>query len=291
MMQKIGQELHENTGAFETTRWSPRILDMCMAPGGFLSKALELNPGSRATAFSLPTRDGGHKVLLQKKDRVKMKFLDITMLAADMGVMNIPTGHEDADNFLPAQFEPNEEFDIVLCDGQVLRTQSRASYRDDREATRLICAQLVLGLEHLRKGGTMIVLMHKAEAWDTVLTLRSFSTFSNITLYKPKKAHTKRSSFYLIAKDIDSKSPEGISAVKEWKEAWRLATFETGQEREREIRANDPPMAEVLEKFGPKLISLGTHVWKVQADSLAEAPFVKNAPDKPDSAAAEKDGQ
>ena len=38
---------------------------MGMAPGGFLSKALEHNPGAHALAFSLSPLNGGYEVLLQ----------------------------------------------------------------------------------------------------------------------------------------------------------------------------------------------------------------------------------
>src|SRR2546423_6558730 len=74
----------------------------------------------------------------------------------------------DARSLLPQQFDPGQLFDLVLCDGQVLRTHVRAPYREMREARRLAVTQLAIGLEHLRIGGTMVVLLHKVEATDTV---------------------------------------------------------------------------------------------------------------------------
>ena len=124
-MKRIGQELHDNTGAFKVQNTSrPGILDMCMAPGGFLETVLKLNPGSRALGFTLPFSDGGHRVRLPNYPHVTVEYLDITMLSSDMGVSSIPADHEDAKNFLPTPFDGKQEFDVVLCDGQVLRTHS-----------------------------------------------------------------------------------------------------------------------------------------------------------------------
>ena len=121
MMQNIGLELQSFTGAFNVTGeeagYQPRILDMCMAPGGFLFAAMQYNPDAIATAYSLPFEAGGHKVILPEKENIKIKMLDITMLAADMDADDIPEGHPDSANLLPKQFSGEREFDIALCDG------------------------------------------------------------------------------------------------------------------------------------------------------------------------------
>jgi hypothetical protein len=145
-----------------------------------------------------------HKALLPRDPNVRLRFLDVTMLATDMGVSVIPAEHVDAGNFLPQQFDPSQVFDLVLCDGRVLRTHARASYREKREARRLTIVQLALGLEHVRPGGTMVVLLHKLEAWDTVSLLYRFAKFSSVRFFKPKTGHAKRSSFYMVASDIKS---------------------------------------------------------------------------------------
>jgi hypothetical protein len=108
-----------------------------MAPGGFLATALRLNPRACALGFSLPPSEGGHKVLLPEDPNIEVRFLDITMLAADMGVSDIPPENPEAKSFFPRPFNPGQVFDLVLCDGQVLRTHVRACYRETREASRL----------------------------------------------------------------------------------------------------------------------------------------------------------
>ncbi|PYH75379.1 hypothetical protein BO82DRAFT_360071 [Aspergillus uvarum CBS 121591] len=167
MMKNIGHDMHQMTDVFCINGLNPdkqAILDMCVAPGGFLATALRINPQARAIGFSLPKSEGGHNVLLPKHHNVSLKFLDITLLATDMGRLDIPNGHPDAGKFLPRQFSSEQRFDLVICDGQVLRTHERATYREHREARRLTLTQLALGLEHVKLGGTMIVLLHKVES-------------------------------------------------------------------------------------------------------------------------------
>ncbi|CRK36198.1 hypothetical protein BN1723_007498 [Verticillium longisporum] len=260
LMLSIGREIQAATGAFSIVNpasQQPEILDMCMAPGGFLQTALSFNPGSKALGFSLPISHGGHKILLPRRADVDLRFLDVTMLAADMGSPNIPVDHIDAEKFLPRQIDTSRVFDLVLCDGQVLRTHDRAPYREKREARRLTTVQLALGLEHLRSGGTMIVVLHKLEAWDTLCLVRLFTRFASIKLFKPIPGHAKRSSFYMVASCVQSQQPEALAAISKWKNIWNAATFAPDEKYWEEIRKGEEPVSDVLEEFGPELIKLG----------------------------------
>ncbi|KAI2468018.1 hypothetical protein F4781DRAFT_400104 [Annulohypoxylon bovei var. microspora] len=282
LMIKIGEELHRTADAFAIRRRGPSdpggrasILDMCMAPGGFLATALSENPGAEALAFSLPASAGGHRVLLPRSSAVERRFLDVTMLAADMGAGEIPRDHPDSGNFVPRQLEPGKLFDLVLCDGQVLRTHARASYRESREARRLTTAQLALGLEHLRPGGTMVVLLHKPEAWDTANLLRDFCRFSSVRLVKPTRGHANRSSFYMIAADVRSRHPRAVEAVRGWKAIWKAATLGSDDEYKQAAYPGGAGADELLEAFGSELVSLGTEIWKIQADALEKSSFIQ----------------
>jgi len=213
-------------------------------------------------------------VLLPRDPNVTLKFLDVTMLAADMGVIDIPAEHPEAKNLLPQQFNPGQLFDLVLCDGQVLRTHVRAAHREMREARRLIVTQLAIGLEHVKVGGTMIVLLHKVEAWDTVSLLYRFNKFSLVKLFKPTRHHAKRSSFYMIATNIQSQHCEAVLAVEGWKREWKVATFGTDEEYKKALRGACLD-TEVLGEFGSELVRLGREVWGIQARALEKAPFIK----------------
>ncbi|PYH46510.1 uncharacterized protein BP01DRAFT_337931 [Aspergillus saccharolyticus JOP 1030-1] len=282
MMKNIGHDMHQITDIFLIKGLNPdkqaSILDMCMAPGGFLATALQINPHARALGFSLPQSEGGHKVLLRKPHHnVSLKFLDITMLAADMGRLEIPSGHPDAGKFLPRQFSPEQRFDLVICDGQVLRTHDRATYRQPREARRLTMTQLALGLEHLTWGGTMIVLLHRVESPDVVRLLYAFTAFASVRLYKHPRFHAMRSSFYMLATDIRNDSPEAAMAIRGWKKIWDVATFGTDDLYQQTLQEYSVDLDLVLNDFGPRLAILGKHVWGIQADALAKSPFVRQS--------------
>jgi len=278
MMKEIGQEMHRSTGALaisKTAANSPTILDICMAPGGFLATTLDLNYGAHALGFSLPVSEGGHKVLLHRDPNVTLKFLDVTMLAADIGVTDFSLEHPEARNMLPQQFDPGQLFDLVLCDGQVLRTHIRVAYRENRQARRLTVTQLAIGLERVKVGGTMVVLLHKFEAADTVSLLYTFNKFASIKLFKPTRHHAKRSSFYMVATNIQSQHCEAVLAVERWKRQWKVATFGTDVEYKEELRVECLHAEEVLEEFGSELVRLGREVWGIQVRALEKAPFIK----------------
>lgn len=268
-------EMHIPTDAFTIKHGGgtepPRILDMCMAPGGFLELALEMTRGASALAFTLPVSQGGHGILLPRNANAEIRLLDVTLLAVDMGVSDIdiiPHDHPDACNFLPRQLQPNRLFDLALCDGQVLRTQNRAAYRENREAHRLITTQLALSLQHLRPGSTMVVLLHKLEDWNTIQLIRLFETFSLVRLFKPTTAHAKKSLFYMVATDVQSQCPEAVQAIENWKKVWRVATFGTDEECREALSDGALDVDHVLKEFGTTLVSLGRNIWKVQADAM-----------------------
>ena len=249
---------------------------MCAAPGGFLSVAVRVNPGCEVVGFSLPRSGGGYPIIPGAlRDRVK--HLDVTMLAEDMGVTAIPADHPDAGKFLSRRLEETQLFDLVICDGHVLRphAQFRSSYRESREGARLKTAQLAIGLQHLKPGGTAVVLLHKVEAWETVSYFRRFSKFSSVRLYKPAGGHGTRSSFYMVATGVNREHPEAGLAIDAWKRVWRTATFGTDEEYKEALRAGEPSVEQLLDEFGPVLTQNGRSVWEQQAKFLAKASFTQ----------------
>ncbi|KAH7187610.1 hypothetical protein DER44DRAFT_816495 [Fusarium oxysporum] len=264
LMQKIGEEIHNTTMGLATRTSPGTILDMCVAPGGFLATAKRLNPGAEVMGFSLPPSDGGYSVLLPEDKESSVRFLDITMLAADMGVTTLPEDHQDIGKFLHRQFKETQLFELVICDGQVLRTHTREPYREPREPTRLKTVQLALGLEHLKPGGTMLVLFHKLG-----------SKFSSVRLFKPRVGHATRSSFYMVASNVQSQHPNARLAVKKWKEVWRAATFGSEEDFIEAFCDAGPSAEKLLEEFGSELVSHGREIWPVQAQALARASFIK----------------
>ncbi|KAI2640975.1 hypothetical protein GGS21DRAFT_487301 [Xylaria nigripes] len=276
LMITIGQEIHDCTGVFQikpSASGPPKILDMCMAPGAFLQVAMQQNPQAHARAFTLPVENGGHRVLMQPNPNIIIKPLDVTMLAADMGVNVIPPTHPDANNFLPQELYPDDLFDLAICDGQVLRTHTRASYRESQESARLALTQLTIALEHIRPGGTILILTHKIESWRSVMILHMLSKFSVLKVHKPKSGHVTRSSCYIVAFDVRPNHEDAVRAVRAFKQLWKAATFDTEEEFWRLSRSLAPNVRDVLEEFGPELVRLARPTWETQANALAKAPW------------------
>lgn len=279
-MFQIGEELNKKTSALllpSALDRSPSVLDLCMAPGGFTAFVLKRNRSARVYGISLPPSQGGHKIRIpnwQMNSRIQISFLDITMLAAEMDVADVPTGHPDAANFLPDRPFHGKNFDLIFCDGQVLRTHSRAGYREEHEAWRLLTSQLVLALQRVKVDGKIVALLHKLDAWDTIVLLHTLSKFSSLRLFKPKKKHAIRSSFYVVAERIQPQSVGALQAVATWKKEWRIATFGSDTEYEESRIQSSESVDNVLSSFGTELIRIGRPIWKIQSDALRKASFI-----------------
>lgn len=285
MMEEIALEMDTVTGALSFNRndgSTLRVLDLCMAPGGYSRAILDVNPTASIDGISLSPDDGGHEMLLPfgaEDRRVSVLFTDITMLATEYGIdmEEIPKDHPDALNFTSLRPYPNQEYDLVLCDGQVLRAQIRESYRKRCEPARLMNAQLILGLQRIKPGGTLIILLHKLETWHSMMLIRSFCMFATVELFKPIKAHGIKSSFYMVAKDVRPHSAECKIALKRYKSFWHNETFRDGVGFDECDDADEgrEEVETVLEEFGPKLAELGRGIWTIQADALEKAPFMQ----------------
>jgi 23S rRNA U2552 (ribose-2'-O)-methylase RlmE/FtsJ len=284
-MVENGNELQNAISGFKITRRvshnSPpdSILEFGTAPGGFLQVALEVNSYASATAFTLPVESGGHPVRIDPRKlaaKVDLRDADITLFAADIGATAIPTDNPDfASFFLDRQIPETTEFDLVICGAGVLRTHERAAYREHRETRRLASTQLALGLEHIREGGTFIMLFHRIENWEVVKLLHVFDKFSDVQVFKPRRTHAIRSSFYLVAKNVRSSDGLARDLVQQYKEEWKVATFGSDEEFQRMVHKDDERVDDVLEAYGDKLGKLGRRVWETQATALGRQKWMK----------------
>ena len=262
-----------------------------MAPGGYSASALKFNPQASVSGASLPEKLGGHKLFVQDGFRgasVRVWQGDLTSLVGDMGIDDgdIPEEHPNFGKLQKDEVWAEEKFDLVFCDGQVLRnhSQNMAEHRRRCEARRLICSQLLIALRHVRVGGSMVILLHKVDSWDTVLTLRAFDQFASIALFKPQTAHKARSSFYLVAKNIQPHHKDALVAIQDWTKAWNDATFQslTGEGRKgafpgngNESTALGQQVTKVMDEFGERLIRLGETAWKIQEEAIRGSPWFK----------------
>ena len=125
------------------------------------------------------------------------------------------------------------------------------------------------------EGGTIIVLLHKVEAIDNVTLLYIFNKFSKIQLFKPEKHHKKRSSFYLVATDVQKHHAEAIALLGRLKDQWKVATFGQKEEYRTWLEAHALDPVQLVEEFGEELVRLGRKVWDIQGKGLEKASFIK----------------
>ncbi|MCJ1262402.1 hypothetical protein MMC22_002272 [Lobaria immixta] len=282
MMQQIGEEMDLVTNALSLPDRSDneaQILDLCMAPGGFSAAALEKNFGAKVRGISLPVACGGYEMLLVEsfwgRGRIQCQFLDITMLATEFGVSSIPESHPERSRFLTNRPYLGESFQLVFCGGNVTHNPDLPKHREKLEIIRPRTSQLILALQRIAIDGTLVVLFHRANAWDTVQLLYEFSQFSNIQLFKPRTKHGVRSSFWLVAKHVQPGHQAAKTALSAWKKAWSQATFGGPEETGHAVAdGNDAVVQQVLDEFGTKLIELARPIWEIQSNALISTGIV-----------------
>ena len=272
-MCEIGDEMESLTNVFSPSHLSHQkinVLDLGMAPGGFSASAMKHKPGSTVRGVTLSIDQGGYPLSVTALPGCQMdvEYLDITMLAEEFGVTKIPPNHPEGDKFSTARLFANETFDLVFCDGKVLRNHPRPEHREPLEPTRFILAQLILAMQRIKPGGSLVVSLHKADSWSSMQLIRQIDRFASVQLFNAPTAQRVSSSFHLIAKEVRPESDTAKEAVKKWKEVWWRATF-GGEKGTGEAESSEPEFVEgFLDEFGERLINLALPVWQLQVEVL-----------------------
>lgn len=285
MMSKIGDEMEQKCGGVLSLPHSnARVLDLCMAPGNYTTSVLQYSPHAVVRAFTLPSDLGGHQVAPRfcgkRHPRVRVSFGDITMLHTEFGVTELPQDHPDFSKFDDRHLWKGKFFDLVFCDGQALRTHRPhiADYRQKVEPARLTASQLILAMQRIETGGTLIMLLHNVQSYETMKILGLFDKIAEIQLFKPVSGHQKRGSFYLIAKKVQPEHPEAVAAVNEWKKVWKDLTFPAlgADSHPAQLKVTDESeVLELLDSFGKRIVELGEPIWQIQKEALATARWTQ----------------
>ncbi|PGH36574.1 hypothetical protein GX50_00611 [[Emmonsia] crescens] len=279
MTLHVGEGLASKTGIFNLQNACPKVLDLGMAPGGFTGTAAKNLPGSLIDAVTLPCQIGGYEVMAKQVCR-RIVYADITMYSKEMAYEEkIPAGHPDSNKFETCRPFSGDVYDIVICGGAVGSDHPRGSYRSGCEGTRLIVSQLVFAMNRLKPGGSVVLLLHRVESWDTVCILHAFNEFSDIQLYKHPKCHAIKSSFYLVAKNVNLEHDVARASISYWKNLWKYLTFKEFEDIPLPLSSfygSDYAFLQRLrDEFGPQFLSMARPVWEIQAKALRRAPFTK----------------
>jgi hypothetical protein len=142
------------------------------------------------------------------------------MLANEMGrpATSIPTQHPDIKKFSSKRPFQNETFDLVFCGATGARlAHAGAEHHESHKRLRLVTSQLVFALQRLRNQGSLVLVMHKPESFNTAEVIHTFTKCSTVRLFKSKTKHAITSSFYIVAMKVDTQSEEMQSAMVKWK--------------------------------------------------------------------------
>ena len=277
-MCKIGGEIDAASGGGLSLQNSPQVLDLCMAPGGFTRSVQKRNQHAHVCAFTLPPELGGHEIIHYEDPRVDRMFGDITMLHQEFRITDLPKDHPEFSKLDDSLLWTDKIFDLIFCDGQALRTHHPyiAEHRRQVEATRLTVSQLILAMQRIKSGGTLIMTFKSLSSYDTIKIISIFDRAARIQVYKSVSEYKKNGTFYLIAKELQPGHPEVVAALKEWKRIWKALTFPAIDEDKYEDTKepfNEPELAEevlgLLDKFADRVIELGEPIWQIQKEALA----------------------
>jgi hypothetical protein len=266
--KKVGKQLVK-IGAFSVLRNGEaqcQALNLCMAPGGYTWSILRDNPSVQIRGITLPPEIGGHPMLLPEDPRVNVKFMDITMMASELANSGAPIDqrHPECEKFNVQVPYEDLKFQIVLCDGQTLRTHERGACRQELEPLRLTVSQLIFGMRRIHAGGTFIILLHRVDSWNSIEMLQTFERFSSIQLFKPKWIWEQRSSFYLIARDVQPSHPAAIDAVKKWRDDWWQATFGGESGTGEDLKVDESDISSVITTMSTSLRDMIRPIWEIQ---------------------------
>lgn len=124
----------------------------------------------------------------------EMQYVTKAMTPGNLGVdvfrcldLYIPDTHPDHSLFSAERPFLDQRFQLIFCGGAVLRSHDRKDYRLEFGRTRLTTSQLILAMQWMLPGGTMVILLRRPDSWRVLSLLRQFDSFATIKLFKVRK--------------------------------------------------------------------------------------------------------
>ncbi|KAF8956840.1 hypothetical protein BDZ97DRAFT_145792 [Flammula alnicola] len=253
---------------FIPTHEPVEFLDLGCCPGGFSSYMLDKNAEAKGFGVSLPVADGGHEFALESDhgSRFELSYTNLTYYQLGPSVMDDQRLHS-----LPIEIS-GRSFDMALLDGHQLRTQISALPWDN---DRLLISQLILALQAVKEGGTIMVKLPLPHNPLAAKILYLFSiTSERLLRWKPTSMHANRGTFYAVVKGVGrgreaSRLPSILLSLKE---LWVSLTFGGEKRSGRHLVPEDFDFLITTEDLVRHhldwLMQLGTPLWQVQQNAL-----------------------
>ncbi|KAF8906367.1 hypothetical protein CPB85DRAFT_1530152 [Mucidula mucida] len=266
--KKVMKELNAEVPCIPSTaKGSFRFLDLGCCPGGFSAYILEKNKLSRSLGISLPTEAGGYAYCLESRQRRE------TFLPADLTLFDLrPLDSSDVE-CAPGTLKPvpreitNRVFDLTILGATPLSWVTRA------DSQRLLVSQLILGLQGVKNGGTIIAVLQDPESPVTARVLYLLDKISRkITIHKSSVVHQARSSFYVIAQGVgegegkDRELRDGY--LKSFRTLWVELTFDGVREMVNADLDFIVTVDELSRTSIDWLVALCGKVWEIQLRAL-----------------------
>ncbi|PIL29471.1 hypothetical protein GSI_08413 [Ganoderma sinense ZZ0214-1] len=284
MMKKGMKEMDDAVGILPSQGMPFEFLDVCCCPGGFSSFTLNKRRSARGVGISLPVSSGGHSFMLEDYLRPRYRFIEKDILEYNLAPSGV-SGMPHSPDRLPDSML--ERFQLVIIDGHALRTYAYASpgqpsLNDAKEAhilyrDSLHIAQLIVALECVRPGGTIMMRLSHVEAFPAAHFLYLLDKLSDeLTVYKPRSMHAYRGTFYVVAKGICRRTPTLLELKARYvaglRQLWFALRCGGPDGRGRRMSCSDLDFIvsteEILGGYLDRLIELGRPVWRTQAEGL-----------------------
>lgn len=161
-------------------------------------------------------------------------------------------------------------FDMVIVDGHALHTREFNSGVPHI----LLITQIIIALEALNDGGIIFIKLSKLASFSTASIFYLFDSIcSSLETIKPRTVHGNRGTFYTIARGVQR--GEVLDGNINTLRAMRQSLINLGNS-DADLADSILPIYEQIvtstqlkEEYIPRLIELGTPVWEVQKDFLA----------------------
>lgn len=249
-------------------RGALKFLDLGCCPGGFTTYILEKNAQATGLGISLDVEKGGHAPLISADHlkRFDLRFADLTYY--QLGPSKI--------NGRRLQVVPfdirGRTFDLALLDGHHLRTQVHGLPWD---GIRLSLSQIILGLQSVKQGGTIVMKLSRPENAYSARILHMLDKIcTNLSTCKPRTMHSDRGTFYAVAKGVGLGEEGGRlpNILNTFKYLWLEATFGGEEGQGRPLTEKDLDFIVTIEDlqnhYLDRLIQLGRMVWKIQEQGI-----------------------